>query len=139
MQFYQAKKSVEILKISVADNDDEPPAVGSGRGVPGQTDSTQLPPTKLFKVTPLVITQNSNRQLSLNDVTKSAEDLPIAVERQFKEREANRIYRPGTNQIEKSVYLRVSRNLELSYLIGLIDSLYGAGANSVYLKTWKSV
>jgi biopolymer transport protein ExbD len=127
------------LKISVADNDDEPPAVGSGRGVPGQTGSTQLPPTKLFKVTPLVITQNSNRQLSLNDVTKSVEDLPIAVERQFKEREANRIYRPGTNQIEKSVYLRVSRNLELSYLIGLIDSLYGAGANSVYLKTWKSV
>jgi biopolymer transport protein ExbD len=120
-------------------NYDEPPSGGgTGRGT-GRDESSETPvkiepPKKPFKATRLNVTQNSNRKLSLNGVTLSAEDLLIAVEKEFKERTANGIYRIYTNEIDKSVYIKVSTNLELKHLIGLIDNLYGAGAVRVYLK-----
>jgi biopolymer transport protein ExbD len=116
--------------------DDEPPipVIGLPDSMKKPA-SIKLPPKKPFKLTSLVITQNSNRKLQLNGVIKSEKDLLIAVEKQFKGREANSIYRSGTNETDKSVYLKISRDLELRYLIGLLDSLYGIGANRVYLKT----
>jgi biopolymer transport protein ExbD len=120
-------------------NDDEAPAPdrpprGTGRDESSETPVKIEPPKNPFKATRLNVTQNSNRKLSLNGVTLSAEELLIAVEKEFKARTANGIYRIYTNEIDKSVYIKVSTNLELKHLIGLIDSLYGAGANQVYLK-----
>jgi biopolymer transport protein ExbD len=122
----------------IGNYDEPPPGGGTGRGT-GRDESSETPvkiepPKKPFKATRLNVTQNSNRKLSLNGVTLSAEELLIAVEKEFTARTTNEIYRIGTNEVDKSVYIKVSTNLELKHLIGLIDNLYGAGAVRVYLK-----
>lgn len=51
----------------------------------------------------------------------------------LRDRTESGVFRPGSNEIEKSVYVRVSGSAKYSDLVKLIDAVMGAGARPIFI------
>jgi hypothetical protein len=128
----ESERKAEISrKRAESDNSDEdepPPAIPT-------KDVTKSAPTKILpkqptkKPSPLVIAFKSFNQLTLNGKAMSEKDLLNWLDKEFKDRKANGIFRVGTNEIDKDIRLKLSPNLEFKYLIGLLDGLWVSSHN----------
>ena len=93
--------------------------------------------TRLIKPNPLtlVATLASDGKLLLNnEVTGTVSDperLRGKLEEIFKERENNGVFRERTNEIEKTVFLKVSGPAKYGDFIKLVEAVKGAGAQPI--------
>jgi hypothetical protein len=112
----ESERKAEISrKRAESDNSDEdepPPAIPT-------KDVTKSAPTKILpkqptkKLSPLVIAFKSFNQLTLNGKAMSEKDLLNWLDKEFKDRKANGIFRVGTNEIDKDIRLKLSPNLDV--------------------------
>lgn len=83
----------------------------------------------------LVATLESDGKLSLNreDMGRISDPrkLENALAEVFKYRESNGFFREGTNEVEKTVFLKVSKSGKYGDFIRLVEAVKGAGANPV--------
>ncbi len=99
-----------------------------------QQDLSQIKPNPLT----LVVTVASDLKLKLNqDEMGSVNDTAALGQRLsglFAQRKEQRAYRPGTEEVEKTVFVKAPRSLKYGEVVKVIDVIKGAGANPVGLQ-----
>jgi biopolymer transport protein ExbD len=99
-----------------------------------QQDLSQIKPNPLT----LVVTVASDLKLKLNqDEMGSVNDTGPMSQRLsalFAQRKEQRAYRPGTEEVEKTVFIKAPRSLPYGDVVKVIDAIKGAGANPVGLQ-----
>jgi len=103
---------------------------------PKPDDQTVVKPNPLTLVVTInkadkKITLNNNE--SLGDVTNTA-DLINRLTTIFKEREANGSFREGTNEIEKTLFIKSPRSVRYGDVVKVIDAVKQAGAQPIGLQ-----
>jgi len=103
---------------------------------PKPDDQTVVKPNPLTLVVAInkadkKITLNNNE--SLGDVTNTA-DLINRLTTIFKEREANGSFREGTNEIEKTLFIKSPRSIRYGDVVKVIDAVKQAGAQPIGLQ-----
>jgi biopolymer transport protein TolR len=97
-------------------------------------DLSQIKPNPLT----LVVTVGSDLKLKLNqDEMGSVNDTGAISTRLtglFAQRKEQRAYRPGTEEVEKTVFIKAPRALPYGDVVKVIDAIKGAGANPVGLQ-----
>jgi biopolymer transport protein ExbD len=97
-------------------------------------DLSQIKPNPLT----LVVTIGSDLKLKLNqDEMGSVNDTGAISQRLtglFAQRKEQRAYRPGTEEVEKTVFIKAPRALPYGDVVKVIDAIKGAGANPVGLQ-----
>ncbi|MBA3335132.1 MAG: biopolymer transporter ExbD [Pyrinomonadaceae bacterium] len=87
----------------------------------------------------LVVTVNkSDMKLSLNkenagDVS-DASSLTTQLSEIFKERDTNGVFREGTNEVEKTVFIKSPRTVKYGDVVKVIDAVKQAGAQPIGLQ-----
>ena len=88
----------------------------------------------------LVVTVNKsdskiflNKEKELGDVSDT-KPLSDELTRLFKEREANGSFREGTNEVEKTVFIKSPRSVKYGDVVKIIDAVKLAGASPVGLQ-----
>ena len=88
----------------------------------------------------LVVTVNKsdskiflNKEKELGDVSDT-KPLSEELSRIFKEREANGSFREGTNEVEKTVFIKSPRSVKYGDVVKIIDAVKLAGAQPVGLQ-----
>ena len=77
------------------------------------------------------ITLNNNE--SLGDVTNT-EDLTNRLTAIFKDREAQGAFREGTNEVEKTLFIKSPRSVKYGEIVKVIDAVKQAGAQPIGLQ-----
>jgi len=77
------------------------------------------------------ITLNNNE--SLGDVTNT-EDLTNRLTAIFKDREAQGAFREGTNEVEKTLFIKSPRSVKYGDVVRVIDAVKQAGAQPIGLQ-----
>lgn len=99
-----------------------------------QQDLSQIKPNPLT----LVVTIANDLKLKLNqDEMGSVNDtgpLGQRLSSLFALRKEQRAYRPGTEEVEKTVFVKAPRSLKYGEVVKVIDAIKGAGANPVGLQ-----
>jgi len=99
-----------------------------------QQDLSQIKPNPLT----LVVTIASDLKLKLNqDEMGSVNDTAPLSQRLtglFAQRKEQRAYKPGTEEVEKTVFVKAPRSLKYGEVVKVIDAIKGAGANPVGLQ-----
>jgi len=105
--------------------------------IPEPPDPNQPPPTKAYDLNLRVdIMKDSKLQLNgeeigtVNDTSKLSQRLA----RLFQERTEQRAFKPGTEEVEKTVYIKAPRSTAYGEVAKVIDSVKGAGASPVGLQ-----
>lgn len=97
-------------------------------------DLSQIKPNPLT----LVVTISSDRKLKLNadDMGSVADLAPLAsrLSSLFEQRREQRAFRTGTEEVEKTVFIKAPRSLPYGEVVKVIDSIKGAGADPVGLQ-----
>lgn len=97
-------------------------------------DLSQIKPNPLT----LVVTLGSDLKLRLNqDEMGSVNDTTPLAQRLaglFAQRKEQRAYRPGTEEVEKTVFVKAPRSMRYGDVVKVIDAIKGAGANPVGLQ-----
>ncbi len=97
-------------------------------------DLSQVKPNPLT----LVVTISNDLKLKLNqDEMGSVNDTaPISTRLSglFEQRKRERAFRPGTEDVEKTVFVKAPRSLKYGEVVKVIDAIKGAGANPVGLQ-----
>jgi biopolymer transport protein ExbD len=97
-------------------------------------DLSQIKPNPLT----LVVTIGSDLKLKLNqDEMGSVNDTGSLSQRLtglFAQRKEQHAYRPGTEEVEKTVFIKAPRSLPYGDVVKVIDAIKGAGANPVGLQ-----
>ena len=97
-------------------------------------DMSQVKPNPLT----LVVTVSSDLKLKLNqDEMGSVNDTGPLSQRLtglFAQRKEQRAYRPGTEEVEKTVFIKAPQSLPYGDVVKVIDAIKGAGANPVGLQ-----
>lgn len=86
----------------------------------------------------LVISMDANQKIRLNtedrgDVTDTS-DLSSRLSQIFKERESGGVFREGTNQVEKTVFIKAPRASKYTDVVKVIDAVKAAGAEPIGLQ-----
>lgn len=88
----------------------------------------------------LVVTVNKsdskiflNKEKELGDISDT-KPLSDELSRIFKEREANGSFREGTNEVEKTVFIKSPRSVKYGDVVKIIDAVKLAGASPVGLQ-----
>lgn len=86
----------------------------------------------------LVVTIESNLKTKLNtedmgDVTDTS-GLSSRLSTIFKEREANGTFREGTNEVEKTIFIKAPRSVKYGDVVKVIDGVKVAGAQPIGLQ-----
>lgn len=76
------------------------------------------------------LTLNNEKQGTLSDTSKLKKIL-IQI---FKEREDNGVFREGTNEIEKTIFVKVAPSIKYADVIKVVDALKDAGASPIGLQ-----
>jgi len=102
---------------------------------PKPDDQTVAKPNPLTLV---VAVNKSDLKLALNnqeagDVTNS-EALTTQLQEIFKGREANGVFREGTNEVEKTVFIKSPRSVRYGDVVKVIDAVKSAGAQPIGLQ-----
>ena len=99
-----------------------------------QQDLSQIKPNPLT----LVVTVASDLKLKLNqDDMGSVNDTAALGQRLsglFAQRKEQRAYRPGTEEVEKTVFVKAPRSVRYGEVARVIDAIKGAGADPVGLQ-----
>lgn len=74
-----------------------------------------------------------NSQKNFGTVTEP-ESLISKLSQTFKEREDNSAFRPGTNEVEKTVFIKAPRNLNYGEVAKVVDAVKQAGASPIGLQ-----
>jgi biopolymer transport protein ExbD len=97
-------------------------------------DLSQLKPNPLT----LVVTISSDYKLKLNqdDMGNVSDTSPLSqrLVSLFQQRKETRAFRPGTEEVEKTVFIKAPRGLKYGDVVKVIDAIKGAGANPVGLQ-----
>jgi biopolymer transport protein ExbD len=100
-------------------------------------ESDALPEVRPNPLT-LVAMLESNGKLMLNrenlgliSDTKKLENMLVEI---FKDREAIGVFREGTNEVEKTVFLKVSKSSKYGDFIRLVEAVKGSGANPIEIQ-----
>jgi biopolymer transport protein ExbD len=97
-------------------------------------DLSQLKPNPLT----LVVTISSDYKLKLNqdDMGNVSDTAPLSqrLVSLFQQRKETRAFRPGTEEVEKTVFIKAPRGLKYGDVVKVIDAIKGAGANPVGLQ-----
>ena len=102
---------------------------------PKPEDTTVAKPNPLT----LVVTINkSDRKITLNqdgvgDVTDPSA-LTTKLSATFKDREAQGVFREGTNEVEKTVFIKSPRSIKYGEVVRIIDAVKQAGAQPIGLQ-----
>lgn len=102
---------------------------------PKPDDTTVAKPNPLTLV---VAVNKSDLKLTLNnqdvgDVTNS-EALTAQLKDTFQSREANGVFREGTNEVEKTVFIKSPRSVKYGDVVKVIDAVKFAGAQPIGLQ-----
>jgi len=89
-------------------------------------------------LTLVVAINNSDKKVTLNneaagDVSNAA-DLTTRLNAIFKEREAGGVLREGTNEVEKTVFIKSPRSMKYGEVVRVIDAVKQAGAQPIGLQ-----
>lgn len=87
----------------------------------------------------LVVTiNNSDKKVSLNNEAagdvSDASELTNRLSGIFKEREAGGVFREGTNEVEKTVFIKSPRSTKYGEVVRVIDAVKQAGAQPIGLQ-----
>jgi biopolymer transport protein ExbD len=86
----------------------------------------------------LVVSLNDDLSIELNGVTYGAlsdtSELGVVLKDIFHEREIDGVFREGTYEIEKTVYLKAAPTVKFSELVTLATAVADAGAGPLYLQ-----
>ncbi|HEV7860106.1 MAG TPA: biopolymer transporter ExbD [Pyrinomonadaceae bacterium] len=97
-------------------------------------DLSQLKPNPLT----LVVTISGDYKLKLNqdDMGNVSDTAPLSqrLVALFQQRKETRAFRPGTEDVEKTVFIKAPRGLKYGDVVKVIDAIKGAGANPVGLQ-----
>lgn len=89
-------------------------------------------------LTLVVSINNSDKKVLLNkDDGGNVEDASILTNKLtqiFKDRESNGVFREGTNEVEKTVFIKAPKNLNYGSVVKVIDAVKQAGAEPVGLQ-----
>lgn len=102
---------------------------------PKPDDQTVAKPNPLTLV---VAINKADRKVTLNnetvgDVTNTA-DLTTRLTAIFKEREANGSFREGTNEVEKTLFIKSPRSVKYGDVVKVIDAVKQSGAQPIGLQ-----
>lgn len=100
-------------------------------------DENQAPP-KPNPLTLVVTINKSDKKITLNnesagDVTNT-EDLTNRLAAIFKDREATGVFREGTNEVEKTVFIKSPRSVKYGEVVKVIDAVKQGGAQPIGLQ-----
>lgn len=86
----------------------------------------------------LVVSIGTDLKIKLNKdelgATSDTEALSNALSTLFKERESNLVYKEGTNEIEKTVFVKAPKAVKYGEVVKTIDAIKLAGATPVGLQ-----
>lgn len=139
VQIFEIIRTADVEKVGLAvikrKNEDDPYQITSRRI------EVKLPqPIMLNESSPnpstLIATLDKDGKLMLyrnNDMgtisdTKKLEDTLAKI---FKDREYNGVFREGTNEVEKTIYLKVSKSVKYGDFIKLVEAVKIAGAEPI--------
>ncbi|HYE64360.1 MAG TPA: biopolymer transporter ExbD [Pyrinomonadaceae bacterium] len=106
--------------------------------IPSEPDPNQ--DLSLLKPNPLtlVVTISPDFRLKLNQEEMGSvnETGPISsrLAALFQQRKEQRAYRPGTEEVERTVFIKAPRSIRYGEVVKVIDAIKGAGANPVGLQ-----
>ena len=105
--------------------------------VPSEPDPNQSQDIKPNPLT-LVVTISPDLKLKLNlDEMGSVNDTgPLAAKLYslFQQRKEQNAFKPGTTEVEKTVFVKAPRSMQYGNVVKVIDAIKGAGANPVGLQ-----
>lgn len=100
-------------------------------------DETQANP-KPNPLTLVVAINKSDRKITLNNEdmgnVTDASPLTKKLETVFKEREAQGVFREGTNEVEKTLFIKSPRSIKYGDVVKVIDAAKQAGAQPIGLQ-----
>lgn len=86
----------------------------------------------------LVVTIDNNLKLKLNadeiGTTSDADPLRDKLLQIFKDRENNGTFREGTNEVEKTIFIKAPRSVKYGEVVKVIDAVKVAGAQPIGLQ-----
>jgi biopolymer transport protein ExbD len=90
-------------------------------------------------LTLVVSIDNASKKVSLNQKedggdVNDASLLTNKLTQIFKDREANGVFREGTNEVEKTVFIKAPKNINYGSVVRVIDAVKQAGAEPVGLQ-----
>jgi biopolymer transport protein ExbD len=100
-------------------------------------------PDKNITVTPnansLVVTVNSDLSINLNKsadfgTSSDTQKLIEKLSETFTERAANGVFREGTNEVEKTVFIKAPRTIHYGEVVKVMDAIKISGASPVGLQ-----
>ena len=103
---------------------------------PKPNEQTVVP--KPNPLTLVVGISNSDKKITLNNEAagdvSNASDLTTRLTNIFKEREAGGVLREGTNEVEKTVFIKSPRSMKYGDVVRVIDAVKQAGAQPIGLQ-----
>jgi len=88
---------------------------------------------KKIKVEKLSVEFGDAGEIKFNNQLNTSAEFSSNLKKIFDERTAYDIFRPGTNEVDNTVYLIISPNADYGKAIIFIDEIYGLGAKWIYL------
>ena len=107
--------------------------------VPAEPKDTNNADVKPNPLTLVVTINNTDKKVLLNQKedggdVDNASVLTNKLIQIFKEREAQGTFREGTNEVEKTVFIKAPKNLQYGSVVKVIDAVKQAGAEPVGLQ-----
>lgn len=101
-------------------------------------DETQAPPNP-NPLTLVVTINKSDKKITLNNTIEGgdvsdASLLTTKLAATFKDREAQGVFREGTNEVEKTVFIKSPRSIKYGDVVRVIDAVKQAGAQPIGLQ-----
>jgi len=88
---------------------------------------------KKIKVEKLFVEFDDTGKIQFNKKLQTTAEFSANLKKIFDERTGYDIFRPGTKEVDNTVYLKISPNANYGAAIKLIDEIYGLGAKGIYL------
>lgn len=107
--------------------------------VPAEPDETQeVTPAKPNPLTLVVAVNKANGSVTLNNEPAGnvgdTENLTTKLSQIFKDRENNGVFREGTNEVEKTVFVKAPKTIKYGEVVNVIDAIKTAGAQPIGLQ-----
>ena len=106
--------------------------------VPAEPKNEQQLDVKPNPLTLVVAINRENRSISLNNESAGSVDDPTALTAKlsdiFKQRETNGVFREGTNEVEKTIFLKSPKLAKYGDVVRVIDAAKLAGASPIGLQ-----
>ncbi|HVF30477.1 MAG TPA: biopolymer transporter ExbD [Pyrinomonadaceae bacterium] len=106
--------------------------------VPAEPKNEQQLDVKPNPLTLVIAINRENRSISLNNESAGSIDDPTALTAMlseiFKTRETNGVFREGTNEVEKTIFIKSPKLAKYGDVVKVIDASKSAGASPIGLQ-----